>query len=129
MARKSDTLEACRQWWRGRTKGVPCKEIPGLDAMRAAAIVMVVLYHERADTAPGWLGVTMFFVLSGFLITRLLLQEVNRSGTISLPTFYKRRSMRNLPSVLPLLDYHHSHHARGTSSRSSGSRPPSRFCI
>jgi peptidoglycan/LPS O-acetylase OafA/YrhL len=78
-------------------KAFAAHEIPGLDAMRAASVIMVVLYHERADIAPGWLGVTMFFVLSGFLITRLLLKEVRKSGRISLGTFYKRRSMRIFP--------------------------------
>jgi peptidoglycan/LPS O-acetylase OafA/YrhL len=78
-------------------KAFHAKVLPGVDAMRAAAVIMVVLYHQDY-ISPGWLGVTLFFVLSGFLITRLLLEEVAKSGTISLRTFYKRRSMRIFPA-------------------------------
>ena len=73
------------------------KEIPGLNAMRAAAILLVVFSHQGLPVS-GSLGVTMFFVLSGFLITRILLKELNRTGTIGLRNFYKRRAMRIFPA-------------------------------
>lgn len=75
------------------------KIIPGLDAIRAAAVSMVVLMHfGYLPTATGELGVMMFFVLSGFLITRILLTEYLKTGTISLREFYRRRTLRIFPT-------------------------------
>ena len=71
--------------------------LPGLDAIRAAAVMMVVLKH-LGQPFSGSLGVMIFFVLSGFLITSLLLKEVRKTGTISLRNFYRRRSYRILPT-------------------------------
>jgi peptidoglycan/LPS O-acetylase OafA/YrhL len=62
------------------------RNIPGLDAMRAAAILMVVLYHWKVPVS-GALGVIVFFVLSGFLITGVLIREIKKSGTISIGNF------------------------------------------
>ena len=78
---------------------------PDLEGLRAVAVVLVLLYHAAVPGfSGGYVGVDVFFVLSGFLITGLLLREVRRSGTVSLPTFYARRARRLLPaSALVLL--------------------------
>jgi peptidoglycan/LPS O-acetylase OafA/YrhL len=74
--------------------------IAQLDGLRGISILMVLTVHVYA---PGWhdlqggYGVTVFFVLSGFLITRLLLREERDTGSVSLPTFYIRRAFRLLP--------------------------------
>ena len=72
---------------------------PDIEGLRAVAVVVVVLFHARiAMFAGGFVGVDVFFVLSGFLITRLLLREVATTGTISLPHFWARRARRLLPA-------------------------------
>jgi peptidoglycan/LPS O-acetylase OafA/YrhL len=78
---------------------------PDLEGLRAVAVVLVLLYHASVPGfSGGYVGVDVFFVLSGFLITGLLLREVRRTGTISLPNFYARRARRLLPaSALVLL--------------------------
>jgi peptidoglycan/LPS O-acetylase OafA/YrhL len=73
------------------------KNIPGLDAMRATAILMVVLFHWKYPVS-GALGVIVFFVLSGFLITGVLIKELKKSGTISIGNFYRRRAFRIFPA-------------------------------
>ena len=73
--------------------------VPGLDGIRAIAILMVMLNHSNLHV-PGVLGVTIFFFLSGFLITSLLLDEYNRNGTIDIPKFYLRRFLRLYPPLL-----------------------------
>lgn len=75
---------------------------PELDGLRAIAVGAVILYHfwEGSRLARGgFLGVDLFFVLSGFLITRLLLEERERSGRTNLRAFYKRRAARLLPAL------------------------------
>jgi hypothetical protein len=75
------------------------KVIPGLDAVRAAAVSMVVFMHfGYLPTTFGELGVMTFFVLSGFLITRILFKEYLKTGTISLRELYRRRTMRIFPT-------------------------------
>ncbi len=77
---------------------------PDLEGLRAVAVVLVLLYHARVPGfGGGYVGVDVFFVLSGFLITGLLLRELGRSGTISLPNFYARRARRLLPAALLVL--------------------------
>ena len=71
---------------------------PGLDGIRAVAIGSVVLFHFGM-LRGGWAGVDIFFVLSGFLITRLLLEERDRTGSIALSAFYGRRVRRLLPAL------------------------------
>ncbi|MGO1172973.1 MAG: acyltransferase family protein [Actinomycetaceae bacterium] len=74
--------------------------IPGLDGVRALAVGAVLLFHLFPAVAPGgFIGVDLFFVLSGFLITTLLLREIGRSGRIDLPGFWKRRARRLLPAL------------------------------
>src|SRR3954471_16459927 len=75
---------------------------PGLDLLRAFAIISVVAYHAGlfGFTLPfrvdryGWIGVDLFFVLSGYLIGGQLLASISRHGQIDLPTFYFRRALR-----------------------------------
>ena len=100
--------------------------LPSLDGLRAVSIVLVLAWHVTSrDRVPGTgfityyygtLGVQIFFVISGFLITWLLLAEEARIGSVSLKSFYARRALRILPvqfayfSVLVLLtvmtDFH-----------------------
>jgi peptidoglycan/LPS O-acetylase OafA/YrhL len=75
-----------------------------LDGLRAIAVIGVLLYHAGVNGfAGGSVGVDLFFVLSGFLITRLLLREHARSGRISLGRFWERRARRLLPALGVLL--------------------------
>ncbi|WNV87715.1 acyltransferase [Umezawaea sp. Da 62-37] len=74
------------------------RRFPGLDGLRAIAASLVVLFHfEGPDILQGWIGVHLFFVLSGFLITTLLLREHDRAGRVALVDFYLRRAFRILP--------------------------------
>ena len=74
--------------------------IPALDGLRALAVLGVIAYHMGMAWAPGGLlGVTVFFVLSGYLITSLLLIEWDNTGTINLPQFWLRRIKRLFPAI------------------------------
>ena len=74
---------------------------PGLDGLRALAVTGVVLYHAGVSWMPGgFLGVDVFFVLSGYLITSLLLAERRRKGRVGFKAFWLRRARRLLPAVL-----------------------------
>ncbi len=78
--------------------------LPGLDGVRAIAVTAVLAYHLPGAPWPGgFLGVDVFFVLSGFLITSLLLGEISATGGIRFSRFYVRRARRLLPAVLVLL--------------------------
>src|SRR3990172_5577948 len=74
---------------------------PALDGLRAVAIVMVLGYHvdKRLVPAGSW-GVVLFFVLSGYLITRLLCAETDREGHIDIRRFSLRRAFRLLPALI-----------------------------
>jgi peptidoglycan/LPS O-acetylase OafA/YrhL len=75
-----------------------------IEGLRAVAVVLVVLFHAGVTAvAGGFIGVDVFFVLSGFLITGVLLREVDRSGGISLARFYARRARRLLPLAAVVL--------------------------
>ena len=77
---------------------------PGLDGMRGLAVAAVFLYHADVSWMPGgFLGVDTFFVLSGYLITALLVNEWWAQGRISIGDFWKRRARRLLPAVYGLL--------------------------
>ncbi|HEX6497756.1 MAG TPA: acyltransferase family protein [Micromonosporaceae bacterium] len=78
--------------------------VPGLDGLRAVAVGSVLLYHLGLRWVPGgFLGVDLFFVLSGFLITSLLVLEYRRAGGIRLANFWARRVRRLLPAALMVL--------------------------
>lgn len=81
------------RWW-----------IEGLDGWRALAIVAVLIFHLRPGTLPGgFIGVDVFFVISGFLITTLLVRELNKNGKIDLPRFWVRRARRLLPALFTVV--------------------------
>ena len=73
-------------------------EIPALHGIRALSAMAIVVYHLGYEWANGDYGVIWFFVLSGFLITHLLLKEQAKTGSISIKGFYIRRSLRILPA-------------------------------
>ncbi len=74
---------------------------PDVEGLRAVAIVLVVLYHVHAGLAPGgYVGVDVFFVISGFLITGQLVRELRAGGRISFVAFYARRARRILPAAM-----------------------------
>ena len=76
------------------------ERLPGLDGVRALAIVLVLSYHLLPGLAPGgFVGVDVFLVVSGYLITALLLAEHARSGRIALGRFWRRRARRLLPAL------------------------------
>jgi len=87
------------------------QRIPSLDGLRAISITLVILSHLvkwkhvslDLGGSYGALGVHVFFVLSGFLITNLLLREHERSSTISLRDFYIRRAFRIFPAAFVFL--------------------------
>ena len=75
--------------------------IPAIDGLRAVAVIAVMLYHLGFSWIPGgFLGVDLFFVISGYVITRLLLDSIQRSGGLDLRAFYKARVRRLLPPLL-----------------------------
>jgi peptidoglycan/LPS O-acetylase OafA/YrhL len=77
---------------------------PDIEGLRAVAVSLVLLYHAAVPGfGGGYVGVDVFFVLSGFLISGLLLRELETSGTISLASFYARRLRRLLPAVALLI--------------------------
>ena len=78
---------------------------PEIDGLRAIAVTSVVLYHAKFDMfgkewfSGGFIGVDIFFVISGYLITRIILSELKVHGTLSLLNFYERRARRILPML------------------------------
>ena len=75
--------------------------IPAIDGLRAVAVIAVMLYHLGVPWIPGgFLGVDLFFVISGYVITRLLLDSIQRSGGLDLRAFYKSRLRRLLPPLV-----------------------------
>lgn len=75
--------------------------IPAIDGLRAVAVIAVILYHLGLNWIPGgFLGVDLFFVISGYVITRLLLDSIQRSGGLDLRGFYSARIRRLLPPLV-----------------------------
>jgi peptidoglycan/LPS O-acetylase OafA/YrhL len=91
------------------------RHLPALEGLRAVAVFVVISYHFFGAPIPGDLGVSAFFVLSGFLITWLLLKEYGTAGTVSVRNFYSRRVLRIFPAyycfvtVSFLIDYFRGH--------------------
>jgi peptidoglycan/LPS O-acetylase OafA/YrhL len=82
----------------------PKAHIAGLDGLRGLAVAAVVAFHLWPTSVPGgFLGVSVFFALSGYLITTLLLGQMAATGTVNLPDFYRRRARRLLPASLATL--------------------------
>ncbi len=78
--------------------------VPALDGLRGFAVLIVMYFHADArNLSGGFIGVDLFFVLSGFLITALLLQEYDRRGSVNLKHFYLRRALRLGPALLLML--------------------------
>ena len=78
--------------------------IPGLDGLRALSVIIVIIAHMGFENiVPGGFGVTVFFFISGFLITRLLLAESEAKGKVKLSKFYLRRIIRLYPALLFML--------------------------
>jgi peptidoglycan/LPS O-acetylase OafA/YrhL len=86
-----------------RPSSVPHRYQPALDGLRALCIVAVLLYHDNYRLRGGYLGVDVFFVLSGFLITSLLFEEWRLKGRIDWRRFYMRRALRLFPALAALL--------------------------
>ena len=83
-------------------KGI--RYIPAIDGLRAIAVISVILYHLGLKWIPGgFLGVDLFFVISGYVITRLLLDSIQRSGGLDLKGFYIGRIRRLLPPLIFML--------------------------
>ena len=76
------------------------KYLPSIDSLRALAVLAVIIYHVDVNYLPGgFLGVDLFFVLSGYLISSLIIKEFKKTGTVNLYNFYIRRARRLLPAV------------------------------
>ena len=91
---------------------MPTKKIsyrPEVDGLRAIAVLGVIIYHAeltlgRTFVVPGgFLGVDVFFVISGYLITRLILSELYETGSFSFLRFYERRARRIMPMLLTVM--------------------------
>ena len=79
---------------------------PDVEGLRAVAVVAVLLYHAGVPFARGgYVGVDVFFVISGYLITGLLVRELEKTGTVSLSRFYSRRAKRLLPLTVVVLAF------------------------
>ncbi|GAA1652909.1 acyltransferase family protein [Georgenia ruanii] len=89
-----------REWQADLRAAAGAGRIEGLDGLRALAVTAVLVYHVRPASLPGgFLGVDVFFVVSGFLITTLLLRELNAKGRLDLPRFWVRRVRRLVPAL------------------------------
>ncbi|MGA0152811.1 MAG: acyltransferase family protein [Ilumatobacteraceae bacterium] len=78
--------------------------LPGLDGLRALAVIAVIVYHANPSWLPGgFLGVEVFFVISGYLITLLLVAEHERDDSVDLRAFWARRARRLLPALFVMM--------------------------
>ncbi len=85
-------------------KPINPRYMPGLDGVRAVAVIAIIIYHLNPQwLSGGFLGVDTFFVISGYLITSLLLTEYHNTGKIELMSFWLRRVKRLIPAVLFLV--------------------------
>ncbi|WP_062464049.1 acyltransferase family protein [Demequina soli] len=87
-----------------RASGARTRFRPDIEALRALAIALVVAYHAGVTFVPGgFVGVDVFFVISGFLITGLLVREIDATGRVRLMRFYARRARRLIPAAVTVL--------------------------
>lgn len=88
----------------GRIGGQKFGYMPGLDGIRAVAVLLVMACHAKVPAlVGGFLGVDIFFVLSGYLISTLLLQEIDQTGQVKLTAFWRRRMVRLFPAMAVLV--------------------------
>ncbi len=86
------------------TRARPLPYLPGLDGLRALAVIAVVAYHAKPAWLPGgYLGVEVFFVISGYIITCGLLANWRETGSVGLKAFWTRRALRLLPALFAML--------------------------
>lgn len=85
------------------TSGASIRHLPALDGLRGLAVIGVVLFHADELLVGGYLGVDLFFVLSGFLITSILVAEVEATERVDLGRFWVRRARRLFPALLALM--------------------------
>ncbi|HSO01414.1 MAG TPA: acyltransferase, partial [Gaiellaceae bacterium] len=99
----SDTRVAARDENLVAPRG-PAHFQPHIQGLRAIAVLLVVVYHFwPGRLSGGYIGVDIFFVISGFLITGQLTRELKRTGTIALPAFWAKRARRLLPASIAVL--------------------------
>lgn len=104
--RSSSSLPICAVFTHEQCGAESSGYIPALDGLRAVAVLVVAFAHAHVGPAflrVGSLGVDVFFVLSGFLITRLLLQEISKTGRLEVKRFYLHRFARLTPPLLLML--------------------------
>jgi len=100
MGRLRDEVATTRaDDWRS-ADGYRLDHVPVLDGVRGVAVLLVLLVHTRPQVLPGgMIGVDLFFVLSGFLITSILLRDFRDTGTVHIGRFYVKRALRLLPAM------------------------------
>lgn len=98
MVRRS-TLPSGSQVAGAAVAGDGQRRLQDIQGLRGIAVLLVVLYHAGLPVNGGFVGVDVFFVISGFVITRMLMGEIRRSGRISLGAFFGRRILRLLPAL------------------------------
>ena len=99
----SDT-EGATAWDRPIEADAPSHFRPDIEGLRAVAVLAVLAFHAGVPgAAGGFVGVDVFFVISGFLITGLLLREIDSTGRLHLKDFYARRARRLLPAALVVI--------------------------
>jgi peptidoglycan/LPS O-acetylase OafA/YrhL len=104
MPTRAITRPTSRPVGQGRADISRVPYLPGLDGMRALAVVAVMVYHANPSWLPGgFLGVEVFFVISGYLITLLLIAEKERTYAIDMRQFWVRRARRLLPALFTML--------------------------
>ena len=87
----------------GQAAETPRTRRRDIQGLRAVAILAVVAYHAGLPVPGGYVGVDVFFVISGYLITQLLWDELSGSGRVSFAGFYARRARRLLPSAVVVI--------------------------
>ncbi|WP_328504417.1 acyltransferase [Streptomyces sp. NBC_00457] len=99
----ASSAERRRGGGRGFSSALRGGRVAGLDGLRTVAVALVIVYHVEPDWVPGGsVAVDVFFTISGFVITRLLVAEFARTGRIGLGPFYRRRWLRLGPAVLAM---------------------------